>query len=270
MIGLKIENMDFTKSSLEAFELVWNTNIMPLNLYRTDGSVKFLDVKPDPFYEGKENIRLEVTKWPHLDETSDIVKRAGATYVMNVTVDKDRDDEGGGTDPEPKPITITDFAYDHKTNTLSGKATNTDKVTLSATADLDETEVPVVAGKFTYTPAVVLQANVVVSAKAGEVEADLNITPLFLRASGKILGWDSEIELANNQNNVQFSVTLDGQVYTPTTQNWTVTGNDKFTIDATGKLTAAGFTAGETANIEVSVVADGHRTNSRVVVTRAA
>lgn len=269
MIGLKIENMDFTQTSAKAFELVWNTNIMPLNLFRKDGSVKFIDVTPDAHYPGKENIRVEVTKWPWLDAESDIVKRAGATYVMNVTVDADR--EGGGVDPEPgDEITITDFKYDHKTNTLSGKATGTDKVTLEGTADLDPTEVPVTAGAFTFKPTVVLQANVVVTAKAGEVTSDLNITPLFLKASGKVLGWDSEIELANNQNNVQFSVTLDGAVYAPAAQSWTVTGSDKFTIDQTGKLTGAGFTAGETANIEVSVVADGHRTNSRVVVTRAA
>lgn len=93
MLGLQIKNLDFTKSSNELFEDVWNTNIMPLNLFRTDDSVKFLDVTPDPNYEGKENIRLEVTKWPHLDAESDIVKRAGATYVMNVTVDKDRPQE---------------------------------------------------------------------------------------------------------------------------------------------------------------------------------
>jgi len=99
MLGLKIENIDFTKTSKEVFEQVWNTNIMPLNLYRKDGSVKFLDVTPDPNYEGKENIRLEVTKWPHLDENSDIVKRAGNTYVANVTVDIDREQ------PETVPST---------------------------------------------------------------------------------------------------------------------------------------------------------------------
>ena len=90
MLGLKIENLDFTKSSSAFFEEVWNTNIMPLNLYRKDDSVKFLDVKPDPHYAGKENISVEVTKWPHLDETSEIVKRVGNTYVMNITVDIDR------------------------------------------------------------------------------------------------------------------------------------------------------------------------------------
>lgn len=98
MLGLKIENMDFSAPSAEVFELVWNTRVMPLNLYRKDGSVKFLDVTPDPHYAGKENIRVEVTKWPHLDDDSEIVKRSGKTGIINVTVDVDR--------PQPEPPVV--------------------------------------------------------------------------------------------------------------------------------------------------------------------
>lgn len=95
MLGLKIENIDFSKSSAEVFEGVWNTRLMPLNLYRKDGSVKFLDVTPDEHFADKENIRVEVTKWPHLDETSEIVQRVGNKGIINVTVDANR--------PQPEP-----------------------------------------------------------------------------------------------------------------------------------------------------------------------
>lgn len=93
MLGLKIENIDFSGTSADVFEQVWNTRSMPLNLYRKDDSVKFLSVTPDENYPGKENILLEVTKWPHLDETSEIVQRVGNTFTLNVTVDKDRPQE---------------------------------------------------------------------------------------------------------------------------------------------------------------------------------
>lgn len=268
MLGLKIENMDFTKSSKGAFELVWNTNIMPLNLYRKDESVKFLDVTPDPHYETKENIRVEVTKWPHLDETSDIVKRAGATYVMNVTVDKDRD--GGGTDPEPTDPTIKNMVYDRKTKTFTADVTGVTEVKLTATAGIDgEVTAPVTAGKVKYVTTDALRGNTVIEIKADTVSDSYNVSPLFLKAQDIQLGWDSNIELGKTENTLTFSIVTDNAPYVPGTVSWSLTGDDKFVIDAaTGKVTITGFAAGDTANIEVNANADGDLAMTRAVVTR--